>query len=234
MFNYKTKVSYSRIDKDGCLSVCNTVDAMQDGCMFHTSTVGHSATLLLKKNRAWMVSSWYVIFIRRPELDEVISVDAWIYNMSRLFSSWNYKISSDNGELLAYADAQWFYADPTTGKPARIDDDERNAYNIEPQLDMPKKSRRITYPDSMNYRYAIEVSPNYLDTNLHVNNGQYIRIATNVLPYDMNVKELRAEYCKAAKYGDTLHIYTKDEGDYYYVLFKNNEAEIFFVCEFKI
>ena len=55
MYSYHDRVSYSRIDKDGLLGVSDTVNAMQDCCLFHSEDVGHSALDLLKKNRAWLV-----------------------------------------------------------------------------------------------------------------------------------------------------------------------------------
>lgn len=233
MFNYKTRVSYSKVDKEGLLSISNAVDAMQDGCMFHNSAVGHSAINLLKKSRAWMVSSWHVIFDSRPKLDDIISVDAWIYQLRGTFSAWNYSINDENGNRLAYADAKWFYADPTTGKPAKIDDEERNAYELFPPIDMPQVSRKIECPDNLTFRYQLEVSPNYLDTNLHINNGQYIRLAVNALPFDYKVHELRAEYRKAARYGDTLYIYTTSIDGSYYVVFTDADKQPYFLSEFK-
>lgn len=65
MYSYHDRVSYSRIDKDGLLGVSDTVNAMQDCCLFHSEDVGHSALDLLKKNRAWLVSAWHVVFKRR-------------------------------------------------------------------------------------------------------------------------------------------------------------------------
>lgn len=233
MYSYKMKVPYSRIDKKGQLSISNTIDAMQDGCLFHTSEVGHSALTLLKNNRAWMVSSWYVIFEKRPMLDDIINVEAWIYQMRGTFAAWNYSINDEKGQRLAYADAKWFFANPSTGKPVRIDDEERNAYELSAPIDMPQVSRKINCPAEMDYRYTIEVSPNYLDTNHHINNGQYIRLAVNMLPFDYDVHELRAEYRKAARYGDILYAYSKISDDKYYVIFTDKEKQPYFLCEFK-
>ncbi len=232
MYSYKNRVSYSKIDKDGVLSISNTVDAMQDGCMFHNSAAGHSALALLKKNRAWMVSSWHVIFIRRPSLDEEFNIDSWIYQMRGTFASWNYLMKDASGTTLAYADANWFYADPSTGKPVRIDEDERNAYTLSSPLDMCYASRKITCPVEPEYRYQLEVSPNYLDTNHHINNGQYIRLAVNALPIDLHVTELRAEYRLAAKFGDTLYVHTKKDDEHYFVIFTNADKQPYFICEF--
>ena len=36
MYSYSDRASYSRIDKDGLLGVSDTVNAMQDCCLFHS------------------------------------------------------------------------------------------------------------------------------------------------------------------------------------------------------
>ncbi len=57
---------------------------------------------------------------------------------------------------------------------------------------------------------------NYLDTNRHVNNGQYVRMAVNVLPVGYSeVSELRAEFRLAAKMGDTLYIRTARDDEHF-------------------
>lgn len=242
MYSYKDRVSYSKIDKDGRLSISNLVDAMQDGCMFHNSEAGHSALTLRSRNRAWMVSAWHVVFNRRPLLDEFFSVDAWIYQMTAIFASWNYVLKDADAKMLACADAKWFYANPVTGKPVRIDEEERNAYALGTPLAMDYSSRKISCPGHLELKNRIEVSPNYLDTNLHMNNGQYIRLAVNALPLDMEITELRAEYRRAGKYGDTLYMHTASEikSDFdthadkhlYYVVITDADKSPYFLCEF--
>lgn len=237
MYTYKNRVSYSQIDKDGCLSVYNLVNALQDSLMFCNSKLGCSAFELLKYNRAWMVSSWHVVINRKPKLDEYYSVDSWVYKINSLFSSWNFEMysasASGTKEVLAYAAAQWFFADPATGKPAKVTEKERGMYTIEAAYDMDYSSRKITYPDNMELAYTIPVSANFLDTNHHVNNGVYLRLATNMLPEDYVVNELRAQYQAAAHIGDTFYIRTKEAENCFYVSLTDEAGNPYFICEFK-
>lgn len=76
------------------------------------------------------------------------------------------------------------------------------------------------------------MSPNYLDTNDHVNNGQYVRLAANALPMDYPVKQLRAEFRLAAKLGNTLHLRTAVTEDRFYATLTDREGEPYFLCEF--
>ena len=54
----------------------------------------------------------------------------------------------------------------------------------------------------------------HIDTNHHVNNAQYVEIAREVLPSEIEVGELRVEYKKAAVCGDVVypHVSRTDEG----------------------
>ena len=79
---------------------------------------------------------------------------------------------------------------------------------------------------------TVDVCQNYLDTNNHVNNGQYIRLAVNVLPLNYEVKELRAEFRLAAKMGDTLYIRTAETDEHFYVVFTDADKNPYFLSEF--
>lgn len=232
MYTYHNRVSYSRIDKDGLLGVSNVVDAMQDCCLFHSEDVGHSALDLLKKNRAWLVSSWHIVFLRRPKMGERFAVHTWPYQFRSIFGSRNFLMETDEHEVLAYADSQWFYFDSSTGQPAPVDKEEKAAYPTEPAYEMEYKPRKVSCPADLTLTQKVEVCQNYLDTNNHVNNGQYIRLAVNVLPPDYEVRELRAEFRRAAKMGDTMHIHTARTAEHYYAVFTDAAGTPYFLSEF--
>ena len=44
----------------------------------------------------------------------------------------------------------------------------------------------------------------HLDTNHHVNNGQYVSMAREYIPEEFTVHQLRVEYKKQAVLGDTI------------------------------
>ncbi|MCH5252868.1 MAG: acyl-[acyl-carrier-protein] thioesterase [Lachnospiraceae bacterium] len=232
MYSCNDRVSYSRIDKDGLLGVSNVVDALQDCCLFHSEDVGHSALKLREKNRAWLVNSWHVVFKRRPKMGEEFVVHTWPYRVKGIFGFRNFLMETPDKEVLAFADSKWFYFDSSTGKPAKIDQDEIDAYPTSPAYDMDYSSRKVPYPEKLLLRQKIEVCQNYLDTNHHVNNGQYVRLAVNVLPIDYEVSELRAEFRLAAKMGDILYIHTAEENGYFYVVFTDEEETPYFIGEF--
>lgn len=232
MYSYNDRASFSRIDKDGLLGVSDVVNAMQDCCLFQCEDIGHSALTLLKKNRAWLLSSWHVVFKRRPTLGEKFTVHTWPYKFRGIFGSRNFLMETPDKEVLAYADSHWFYFDTETETPIRIEQDEIDVFPLDPPYDMEYTSRKVNCPDNLELVDKVKVCQNYLDTNHHVNNGQYVRLAVNALPIDYEVKELRAEFRLAAKMGDTLHVRTAETDEHFYVVFTDEKDTIYFLSEF--
>lgn len=232
MYSYKNRVSYSQLDKEGKLGVSNVVDAMQDCCLFHSEDIGHGALKLLEKNRAWLVSAWHIVFKRRPLLGERYTTYTWPYKFQGIWGCRNFCMRSQEDEVLAYADSRWFYFDNQSGKPAHIDAEEIEAYETEPAYDMEYGSRKVKCSLPLTLVQEVPVCENYLDTNRHVNNGQYVRMAVNVLPVGYEVSELRAEFRLAAKMGDTLYIRTAQDDEHFYVVLTDADENPYFLCEF--
>ena len=58
--------------------------------------------------------------------------------------------------------------------------------------------RKITVPEGGQLLEPIVVKKHHLDTNHHVNNGQYVNIAMEHLPDGFAIRRMRAEYKKQA------------------------------------
>ena len=53
----------------------------------------------------------------------------------------------------------------------------------------------------------------HIDTNEHVNNCQYVQMAMEMLPGDINVRQLRVDYKKSAVLGDMIFPKVSEEQD---------------------
>jgi acyl-CoA thioesterase FadM len=79
---------------------------------------------------------------------------------------------------------------------------------------MQYDARKIRLPDqSGSPMEPIRVQEYHLDTNRHVNNGQYVRMAAGFLPPHTEVSVLRIEYRQQALLGDIIQpvVYTRSE-----------------------
>lgn len=76
---------------------------------------------------------------------------------------------------------------------------------MSPQLSMKCDSRKILLPQQMEMQESFPVHKYHIDTNQHVNNGKYVSMAREYLPRDFKIGKMRAEYRKAAVYGDRIY-----------------------------
>ncbi len=233
MLQYKNRVSYSQLDREGKIGISQVVDVMQDACMFHCEEVGRSCMALKEEQRAWLVSAWHIQFHDLPKMAEEYVVSTWPYKMRGVFNYQNVILESTEGGVYACGDSSWFFYDQANNKPVRIPEKEMAYYELEPSFDMEHVSRKLVLPQNLKLTQEIPVSPNYLDTNDHVNNGQYVRLAVNVLPDGFSVGELRAEFRNAAHGGDILYVRTADIGDVFSVVLTDEAGTPYFLGEFK-
>ncbi len=231
LYQYNDRVSYSRVDTEGKLKVHAIVNALQDCCLFHSEEVGRSCMDLKKESYAWLVNTWHVVIRRRPSMGEAFVVKTWPYKFRGVFGMRNFVLENMEGETLAYADSQWFYFNHETGTPARATEEAIAPFGLEEPYPMEHKPRKVAYPEDLIKQDSIRVCANHMDTNEHVNNGEYVRIAANYLPEGYEVSELRVEYRLAAKLGDSMYVYTKEEdGNYYVVLADEEKAPYVITC----
>jgi len=68
------------------------------------------------------------------------------------------------------------------------------------------------------------VRKQHLDSNLHVNNAQYVSMAVDSLPQDFQIGGLRVEYKKQAHLNDTLYPHVIEQADGRIVVSLSGEA----------
>ncbi len=232
MYQNKDRVSYSRVDTEGKLKVHAIINALQDCCLFHSEEVGRSCMDLKKDSYAWLVNSWHVVIQRRPSMGEEFLVKTWPYKFRGVFGMRNFLMEDMQGETLAYADSQWFYFNHEKGTPAKATEEAIAPFGLEEPYPMEHQPRKVAYPEDLIYRDTILVCANHLDTNEHVNNGEYIRMAADYLPEGYEVSELRVEYRLAAKLGDEIQIHTKEEDGKYYVVMTDDNKSPYVITSF--
>ena len=74
----------------------------------------------------------------------------------------------------------------------------------ETRLDLGKAPRKIPVPEHLEAVEPVVVARHHLDTNHHVNNAQYVEIAREAVPAGITIREIRADYKKAALLGDVI------------------------------
>ena len=233
MYQYENRISYCMIGNKGTLKIPSLIDLFQDSSLFHSHDAGYSLDYLDEVHRAWLVNNWHVIVKRMPKMGERVIIKTWPYQFKAVYGRRNYVLQTMDGEVLAIGDAHWFLFDSEKGLPVVPEPSDISNYEVEEKLDMEYKPRKVRYPDDLTFQETVNVYQNLTDTNKHINNGEYIRVATNYLPLDYPVCDVRIEYRNSAHIGDTLYIYTAKNEEYHYVVLCNEEKVPYAIAEYK-
>ena len=81
---------------------------------------------------------------------------------------------------------------------------------------------------------AFKIEKHHLDTNHHVNNGQYIDMAVQYLPQDAQVTRVRAEYKMQAHLGDEMVPVVFEDGKLWTIALNNREGKAYAVVQLTI
>ena len=205
MYAFTSKIRYSETDAFGRLTPEKLIDYFQDCSTFQSEDNGIGVKKLQERSLAWVIVYWRVEIYRMPVLGEQVVIGTLPYELKGGIGLRNFLMETQDGERLAAANSVWTLVDTARMHPVRIPADIIDKYSLEEKLDMRYDSRKIRLPDIPGEtRPAITVQEYHLDTNRHMNNGQYVRIAAGLLPADREAAVLRIEYRQQAVLGDRI------------------------------
>lgn len=234
MYSCQSRIRYSELDETGHLKIESLLDYFQDCSTFHSEDIGLGVEYLRKNHMIWAMSSWQIVVERFPELGETVTIATAPYDFKGFIGYRNFLMTDAQGERLACANTIWSLLDTETARPVKPTEDMLKGYVLEPKLAMEYAPRRIAIPDGMAEGEAVVIKPHHLDTNHHVNNGQYVRIALDCLKSACHLKQLRAEYKKQCVLGDVLIPFTTASGEGAFVVaLKDPEGTLCCIVEFR-
>lgn len=203
-YKFESRVRFSETDEARKLTLPAALNYFQDCSTFHSEALGVGIDFQKKRDCAWVLASWQIVVGRRPFFGEKITVETWPYAFQTFLGDRNFCMYDANGEKVIWANTLWTYVDLHTGRPVKISQGEMASYTLEEKLDMAYAPRKIAVSGEMAKKEPFQVKMHHLDTNHHVNNGQYVQMAADFLPDAFEIGQMRAEYKKPARLGDTI------------------------------
>lgn len=212
-YRFTGRVRYSEVGEDECLTLNGILNYFQDCSTFHSEDIGLGLDFLRERGFVWVLSSWQIVVERYPKLGEHIVISTWPYGFKGVLGLRNFTLDTEDGERLAYANTVWSFIDVSTGLPSKILTEAVEGYGVEERLDMDYASRKVPVPREAKAREAFQVKREHLDTNHHVNNGQYVQMAREYIPAGFPIRQMRAEYKRQAFLGTVIvpKVHIEDE-----------------------
>lgn len=232
MYFFDGRIRYSETDSDEKLTLMSLLNYFQDCSTFHSEDIGIRVRYLRERHLVWVLASWQIVVDRYPALCEHVKIGTAPYEFKGFLGSRNFVMMTDAGEYLARANSLWSLLDTESGKPAAVPELMRQRYVLSDRIEMDYAPRRIVAPEGGSPRDPIVVRQHHLDTNHHVNNGQFVNMALDFLPLGAHVGQLRAEYKKQALLNDVLYPYVTENDKKTVVSLNDETGRPYAVIEF--
>ena len=222
MYTFESRVRYSEVGEDGRMTLQSLLDYFQDSSTFHSEDIGLGVDYFKQIHQVWLLSAWQICVNRYPNVCEKIVIGTAPYEFRGFVGCRNFEMKTTEGEVLAYANSIWSLMDTNKMVPAKPNEKMLAGYVLEDKYPMDYAPRKIAVPADGRREEPFTVKSHHLDTNHHVNNGQYVRMAMDYVPEKFEVRQLRVEYKKQAVLGDEINpvVCSTDEA---YVISLNKE-----------
>ena len=229
---FDSRIRYSAVDEDLKLSIGGLIDYFQDCSALHGEDKGIGILPLKKQGQAWIMVSWQIEIEEMPSLGDTVRAMTWAYAFHEFFGKRSYLLTAPDGRVYARGNGIWVMMDMVKGRPVRVSEEIAGTFGCGPRLEMQCASRKIKIPEGGVTEESFCIGRHHIDTNHHVNNGQYVMFASAYLPEHFRIRRLQAEYRMQARLGDWIFPYVVIREDSAVVALKNEEGKVFAVIAF--
>lgn len=205
MYSFNSRIRYSECDSNCNLRLEALLNYFQDASTFQSEELGAGFEYLVPRNLVWVLVSWQIDIKRYPKLGEKVIIGTHPHDFKGFWGSRNFCMMTEDGEMLAKANSLWTLLNFDTMKPVMAPKELTDKYTVEPPLEMEYAGRKIRIEGEGVAGELITVRKQHLDSNLHVNNAQYISMAVDCLTEEFVIGGLRVEYKKQAHLNDVLY-----------------------------
>lgn len=233
MYSFKSRVRYSEVDTNKQLDLFSVINYFQDCSTFQSEDIGLGLDYLEKAHKVWLLNSWQIMIHQFPTLGENITVGTWAYDFKSMYGYRNFIMKTEDDVICAIANSIWVLMDTNTNRPIKIQPSDVEKYHSQEKYPMDYAPRKISIPTEFDKLPSFPVIAANLDTNNHVNNGQYIKMAQEYLPDNYQIEQMRAEYRISAMLGDIIVPKINITGDLCVIVLANTDDSPYAVIEFQ-
>ena len=233
MYIYEMNAGYSVMDASLHMTVPAILDCFQDAAIFEAENGRITVRYLYDRHIAWLLNSWQIVVDRRPKLNERIRVATSPYDFRGFLGYRNFTMTGEDGAMIIKAASIWTLVDTDKLCPAKPEQEMQDGYELGPKLEMEYAPRKITLFGDGEEQEQFKIRKYQIDSNQHMNNVEYVRLAMETLPDGVVIRQLRAEYKKAAHLGDIVTAVVIKAEKKHQVVLKDTEGSVYAVVEFE-
>jgi medium-chain acyl-[acyl-carrier-protein] hydrolase len=212
MYEFQSRIRYSEVDQEEKLTLDALLNYFQDCSTFHSEDIGAGLNFYQERSIVFVLSFWQIMIYRYPSLCENVTIGTFPYEFRGFTGNRNFYMKDSDSKMVAVANSVWTLLDTKLQRPMKLTQEIIDKYPLEPALSMEYLSRKIQIHGEPVRLDEIHVREHHLDTNHHVNNAQYVKMAAQVAGLDFPINMLRVEYKNQALFQDVLipYVYYND------------------------
>lgn len=236
MYTFDSRVRYSETDAKSKLTIDSMLNYLQDCTNFHSEDLGVGLEYLLNNKKTWVLNYWQVIVEDYPKMGDYITVGTQAYGFEKMFGYRNFQIArkDEPEKRILVANSIWSFLDLEKMRPMIIPKEFGEVYGKHERLPMAYTgTRKVKAPKEGGRKGEVfTVKTHHLDTNQHVNNVQYVRMALDAIGKEILVKEFRVEYRRQAVLGDKICPVIYEQGNEVFVELCDGEGKAYAIAQF--
>lgn len=193
---------------------------MLNAADFHSTDRGFGMKYLMTINRSWVLSRLAIEMTEMPGQHERYSVETWVENAMRFFTSRNFRVTGSDGRVLGFGRSIWAMIDTETRQPTdifSIDNGAINNWIVTDKTCPIEQSSRVKMSEKAGFVRSIDVNYNDIDINGHVNSVKYIEHTLDLWDIDWyrehRLKRFEIAYVAETHYGDRLSFYREQTAE---------------------
>ena len=173
-FSKKFESYYFLVNQELELTPVAMLNYFEEVATSHVETVGLGFEYLQELGCGWVLLRWQVEFFHYPVRGERVLVETWPSSFDRFYATREFRMTNEQGQVMAQATALWIFFNLAKRRPVRIPTDYHQFDWVESERffsEPDKEPQPINRPD---FSLEFFIRRSDLDSNGHVNNAKYL------------------------------------------------------------
>ncbi|MBW9156067.1 acyl-[acyl-carrier-protein] thioesterase [Clostridium tagluense] len=206
-------IHYYEVDIHKRALITSIIDYLGDMAMYQSEILGVGIEHLKENHMAWVLYKWDITMESYPLLNETIKVKTFAYSFRKFYAYRKHEIIDIEGNTIGYATSVWILINTDRRRPIRITEEMYGAYGIDDSNNTSIEIEDIKPINTVDSEKSFQVRYSDIDTNMHVNNVNYVAWALETVPGDVilncELKNIKVTYEKETIYGETINVSTE-------------------------
>lgn len=227
IFTENYRVGLGDLNSEGKITNKAILKMLEDTAGFHSDSVDNGVAKIDENGTAWVIMSWKLCVLDRPEYGLKLKVETWSRSMERAHAYRDFKLLDEKGTVRAIASSKWSVIDINSRRIARIAPSMNELYDSDPTAVFESwKPDRASVPET--FENTLETYIRRCDTDIigHMHNLNYLDMALEVLPCEVyeagECSNMTVTYKNEVRVGETISCgYYREEEKHCAAIFGN-------------